>query len=226
MIRRSVITALSVVVAISAQTMRATAQAEAPHADSGNAGIAAAIDGIVARANADGLPGDAVRAKALEGMSRGIAGDRVVRVVAAYADSLRAARDLLVASGDRSPAAPELVAAAGALTAGVSRPAATRLAAAARARPVIQTLVVPFVVTGDLVARGVPADSAAAAVGVALHRGASDAELWRLREAIAHDIASGAPPLYAAMLRSGAATGKAPSPPASRPPASTPPGPP
>lgn len=180
-----------------ATTASAHAQSVSPPADSATT---AAVDRIVARASADGLPADAVRAKAREGISRGVPGDRVVAVVSAYADALREARALL---GDEPPIRQDLVATAGALTAGVSRPAATTLASAAHARPGARTVTVPFVVTGDLVARGVPPDSAAAAVRTALQHGASDAELWRLREAIAHDIADGAPPLEAAMLRTG-----------------------
>jgi hypothetical protein len=198
---------------------RASSQSVGAGMDSATA---AAIDRIVARVNAEGLPGEAVRAKALEGSSRGVPGDRVVRVVAAYADTLRVARDVLGASGAATPGEQDLVAAAGVLSAGVSRAAATSLAVAARARTAQRAAIVPYVVTADLVARGVPPDSAAVAVGGAVRRGASDAKLWRLREAIAHDIADGAPPLEAAMLRTGTGPARPPMPPAS----SMPPGPP
>ena len=163
------------------------AQAPASRADSETM---EAIERVVARANSDGLPGDAVRAKALEGLSRGVSGDTVVRVVVAFADALREARSVL---GDKSPSREDLLATAGILTAGVSRAAAAGLAAAAHARPGAHTVTVAFVVTGDLVARGVPPDSAAVAVTAEIRRGASDAQLWRLREAIAQDIRTGRP---------------------------------
>jgi hypothetical protein len=172
-------------------------QALASHADSETM---EAIERVVARANSDGLPGDAVRAKGLEGLSRGVPGDTVVRVVVAFADALREARSVL---GDKTPPREDLLATAGILTAGVSRAAAAGLAAAAHARPGAHGVTVAFVVIGDLVARGVPADSAAVAVTAEIQRGASDAQLWRLREAIAQDIANGAAPLDAAMLRAG-----------------------
>jgi hypothetical protein len=176
---------------------------------------AAAIERIIARATADGLPGDVVRAKALEGVSRGVPGDRIVRIVTAYAETLRVSRQLLAAAGDRSPTSDDLVAAAHVVSGGVSHEAAGALAHAANDRNGTRVMIVPFVVTGDLVARGVPADSAAVAVTAALRRGASDAQLWRLREAIALDIAGGVSPLESAMLRSGAGTAR---PPAVRPP--------
>jgi hypothetical protein len=200
------------------------AQAQTTRADSTTM---RAIDRIVARANSDGLPGDAVRAKALEGLSRGVPGDSIVRVVAAFADALRQALSLL---GEVSPTRDDLLATAGVLTAGVSQAAATRLVAAAHARPGARSVTVPFVVAGDLVVRGVPPDSAAMIVTVAVRRGASDAQLWHLREVIAQDIANGAPPLEAAMLRAGVAPG-GPGPqtmprPISPPVAAPPPGPP
>lgn len=181
-----------------------------------------AVERIVARANAEGLPGDAIRAKALEGVSRGVSRDRMLRVVAAYADTLRVARDVLTTNGMSSPANEDLVATADVLIAGVSRGAAGRLATAAYARAARQTVTVPFVVVADLVARGVPGDSAVVAVGAAVRRGASDAELWRLREAIVHDIADGASPLEAAMVRTGAGPPKPVSPPATSFPSSAP----
>ena len=171
---------------------------------------AAAIDRIAAQMNAEGLPGDVVRAKAFEGVSRGVPNDRIVRIVTGYAETLRVARGLLQAAGEPAPQTDDLVAAAHALSGGVSREATGALARAARGRNGTHVMTVPFVVTGDLVARGVPPDSAAVAVTAAIRRGASDADLWRLREAIALDIAGGASPLESAMLRSGAGSAHPP----------------
>ncbi len=172
------------------------------------------IDSLVAQANAEGLPGDVLRAKALEGASRGVSSERIAQVVVAYAGALRLARSILAESGETPALREELVAVAQALTAGVSRSAAGTLATAAHARTAAPPVTVPFVVTVDLVARGVPADSAAVGVQVAVRRGASDAELSRLREAIARDIGDGVPPLDAAMVRSGADPARPARPPA------------
>jgi hypothetical protein len=60
-------------------------------------------------------------------------------------------------------------------------------------------------VLADLVASGVPADSAAAAVFV-LAPTARDAELAEFRRAVERDIALGAPPAAATSVRSAAAT--------------------
>jgi hypothetical protein len=179
---------------------------------------AAAIDRIVARTAAAGLPTDVLQAKALEGASRRAPPARIVHVVSAYADALAVGRDALGSGADDA----ELVAAAGTIVAGVSRDALATLAATARrTRPGVR-LTVPLVVAADLVARGVPPAAAADAVRALAAGHTDDSDFWRLREQIATDIDMGTPPLQAALLRTDAGVLAPPPPPPSAPAPPTP----
>ena len=89
----------------------------------------------------------------------------------------------------------ELEAAASALRAGVKPEDLKRLRAS---RP-DQPLTVPLAVLGDLVARGVPADTASAYVLTIIR--ASDEQLVAFQRSVERDIALGAPPLTAAAVR-------------------------
>jgi hypothetical protein len=111
----------------------------------------------------------------------------IVAVVRRLAVDLGRAREALGSTA--SPA--ELSAGAAALRAGASQ---TTLAELRHARR--EPLIVPLAVLADLVASGVPVDSAAAAV-LALSRQARDAELVEFRRAVERDIALGAPPAAA-----------------------------
>ena len=62
-----------------------------------------------------------------------------------------------------------------------------------------QPLTVPLAVLGDLVARGVPADTATTYVLTIIH--ASDEQLVAFQRSVERDIALGAPPLTAAAVR-------------------------
>jgi len=160
---------------------------------------ASAIQRIVDRANGNGLPTDVLRAKALEGASRGATGERIVVVVEAFEKRLEVARSIL---GQEATTEAELVAVAGALVAGVSIPAAESLVVATRSgtrRPVT----VPFIIATDLAARGIRADSATSVVRQMVLRQRSDADLWAIRAAVARDIARGADPADALASRSG-----------------------
>jgi hypothetical protein len=81
------------------------------------------------------------------------------------------------------------------LRAGVSPEALMRLRASRPKEP----LTVPLAVLADLVARGVPADTAAAFVLEIA--GASDEQLVAFQRNVERDIALGAPPLAAAAVR-------------------------
>jgi len=69
-----------------------------------------------------------------------------------------------------------------------------------------QTITVPLAVLADLVASGVPVDSAAAAV-LALASTTRDADLVEFRRAVERDIALGAPPGMAVSTAASAAYG-------------------
>jgi hypothetical protein len=158
------------------------------------------VAALVDSARAAGLPTEPLVQRALEGTSKRAAGDRVVAAVR------RLARDLGTARSALGPAAtgPEIDAGAAALYAG-ARPADLT---ALRARRPRQSLVVPLGVLADLVATGVPADTAAAAV-LALAATTADDDYLACRRNVERDIALGAPPAAAAAVRSTAATADA-----------------
>ena len=142
---------------------------------------------------AAGLPSDPLIAVAFEGASRRASSDRIVAAVRGYAAALGAARDHLGAA-----AVPdEIVSAAGVIVAGV---VPTMLGEYRLARP-SGRLTVPLVVLADLIARGIPADSAAMALGAALRNGASDDQLTEFRRRVERDIAAGARPSTAMTIR-------------------------
>lgn len=148
----------------------------------------ATVAALVDSAREAGLPTEALVQRALEGATKGAAGDVIAAAVRRLALDLNHARDAL---GPGAPAA-ELVAGAAALRAGASVPALVKLRQARRAPP----LIVPLAVLTDLVASGVPVDSAAAAVLV-LEARINDADLLDFRRAVERDIALGAPPAAA-----------------------------
>jgi hypothetical protein len=153
--------------------------------------VVAAIDS----ARAAALPTDPLVERALEGATKGAAGPLIVAAVRRLAADLGRARDALAPRA--SPA--ELQAGAAALRAGAT-PAV--LAALRRARGG-QALLVPLAVLTDLVAGGVPMDSAAAAV-LALASTARDAELVEFRRAVERDIALGVPAAASVRLNAAA----------------------
>jgi hypothetical protein len=152
----------------------------------------APVAALLDSARAAGLPPEPLIQRALEGTTKGAPPDRVVAAVRRLATDLGRAREALGLSTDPL----EVEAGAAALRAGAS-PAV--LAQLRRARH--QPLMVPLAVLADLVASGVPPDSAAAAVLV-LAGSARDADLVEFRRAVERDIALGASP-------AGAATGAA-----------------
>lgn len=139
------------------------------------------------------LPLDGLVSTALEGRMRKVGDERILGAVRAQLGALATARQAL--GGTVSPA--ELSAAASALLGGVR---AAQLAALPDVRP-RGKLLTPLVVLSDLVARGVPADTAVRVLYIGLARGLSDDELSRWRQAVERDITSGAAPAAAAILR-------------------------
>lgn len=151
----------------------------------------AIVAAVVDSAATAGLPVEPLIQRALEGATKGAPGTRIVAAVRRLTADLGVARSAL---GSRA-AAPELEAAAAALRAG----ATPQLLAELRdiRRP---PLTMALSVLADLVASGVPADSASAVV-LALAPSARDADLVELRRAVERDISLGAPPGAAAAVR-------------------------
>jgi hypothetical protein len=146
------------------------------------------VAGLVDSARTAMLPTEPLVQRALEGATKRAAGAVIVAAVRHLAVDLGHARDALGSTA--SPA--ELTAGAAALRAGASPTILTDLRRTRR-----EPLTVPLAVLADLVASGVPVDSAAAAV-LALAAQARDADLVEFRRAVERNIALGAPPAAAA----------------------------
>jgi len=144
---------------------------------------------ILDSARAAGLPTDPLIDRALEGTSKGASSALIASVLRRVAAELGRARDALGSGAD----AAELAAAADALRAGATPGVLVRLRDGLAGR----RLTVPLGVTADLIARGVPADTAAALL-IARARSARDAELLAFERSVARDIALGAAPTTAA----------------------------
>jgi hypothetical protein len=166
---------------------RAAAQQVDPRLERLDGATRPAVAALVDSARAASLPTEPLVQRALEGATKRASGGVIVAVVRRLAVDLGRAREALGSTA--SPA--ELSAGAAALRAGASQ---TTLAELRHARR--EPLIVPLAVLADLVASGVPVDSAAAAV-LALSRQARDAELVEFRRAVERDIALGAPPAAA-----------------------------
>jgi hypothetical protein len=128
--------------------------------------------------------------------------DRILTAVREYAAALGTARETL---GDGA-ASDEIVSAAGVIAAGV----APGVVGSYRAARPVGSLTVPFVVLADLIARGVPPDTASDALGAALRGGAGDDDLSELRRRVERDILSGLKPAAAMAIRTRALPGVQP----------------
>ena len=148
----------------------------------------------VEAARAAGLPTEKLVDRALEGASKRAAGPRIVIGVRRLRAALAEARSALGAAS--SPI--EVEAGASAIEANVGPRV---LAGLRRARP-DGSLTVPLAVLTDLVAYGVPVDTAARTV-LAVAR-ARDAALVAYQRDVERDISVGAVPATAASLRAGA----------------------
>jgi hypothetical protein len=188
-IRRLAVTALLLVLFVPA---RAGAQDERLSRLDGR--TRAEVAALVDSARVAGLPTEPLVDKALEGASKRADGSRIAAAVRALSRELTAARAALGVVASEA----ELVAAADALRAGAGPAVLTRLRAMRQA----EALTIPLAVLSDLVARGVPADTAAGAVLSLAGSGAKDADFVTLRRNVERDIMAGAPPVVAASIRS------------------------
>jgi len=150
------------------------------------------VDEIVDAARAGGLPTEPLVDRALEGAAKGAAPALIVAAVARLREELQGARD---AFGEAASPA-ELTAGASALRAGAT---VDHLARLRRLRPG-QPLTVAAAVMADLVAAGVPVDTAVTAV-MALATDARDADYVAFRRNVQRDIALGASPAAALGVR-------------------------
>ena len=133
------------------------------------------------------LPTEPLVQRALEGTTKRASGEMIVAAVRRLAVDLGHAREALGSTASGA----ELTAGAAALRAGASQTILTELRRTRR-----EPLTVPLAVLADLVASGVPVDSAAAAV-LSLAKRARDGDLVEFRRAVERDIALGAPPAAA-----------------------------
>jgi len=151
----------------------------------------AAVAAVVDSAHVVGLPVEPIIQRALEGATKGASGARIVAAVRRLAVDLGTARTAL----GTSASAPDLEAGVAALRAGAAPQVLAQLRNVRR-----PPLTIALSVLADLVASGVPADSAAAAV-LTLAPKARDADLVEFRRAVERDIALGAPPAAATSVR-------------------------
>ena len=140
-----------------------------------------------------GIPTQSLVSKALEGASKGASGERIVAALRRLSGELAAARGAL---GVESSAA-EIDAGATVLHIGVEP---RQLASLRAARP-HQSLTIPLGMMADLVARGVPTDSAGVVVLALARAKMRDEYFVAFRRNVERDIALGAPPAAAASVR-------------------------
>ena len=150
----------------------------------------AKVSNFVDSARIESLPTDPLIGIALEGAQKHAAGARIAKAVQNYLGAMRGARAALGA--DATPS--EITSGAGVLLSGVPSDVLRQLRAATPKR----SLTVPLVVLADLIARGVPKDTAARAIAAATRANARDDDYSALRRFIEQDIIAGASPGAAA----------------------------
>lgn len=166
---------------LAAQDARLDSRLDAPTRD--------AVVRIIDSARTAGIPGEPLVQKALEGASKHAGDARILAAVRMLARDLGDARAALGASSSDA----EVIAGASALHAGIAPAALTRM----RASRSQGSLTVALAVLADLVARGVPGDTATSVISALTVAGAPDEELLRFRQGVELDIAQGAAPTAA-----------------------------
>jgi hypothetical protein len=150
------------------------------------------IEAVLDSARTRELPTEPLVDRALEGASKGAPPELILAAVRRLADEMAAARDAM----GQTSSAPEVVAGASALRAG-ARPEDLAYLRQLRGD---QPLTVAAAVMADLVAVGVPADTAVAAV-IALAGETEDVQYVTFRRNVERDIALGASPVTALGVR-------------------------
>lgn len=154
---------------------------------------AAAVAAIVDSARAEGLPGEPLIQRALEGSAKGADGERILEAVRALVMRLRAARTALGSGSSHA----ELLAGAAALYVGATPTTLAGLRSTRGDAPVT----IPLVVLADLAKRGVSSDAISEIVLELTEAGVTDASLEELRRLVEQDIRAGATPGVAAATR-------------------------
>lgn len=152
------------------------------------------VSSLVRSARDAGLPTEPLIQKALEGAAKGASPRAILAAVSALSGQLTEARRALGGSAREA----EIVAGAAALKAGADAAIIGRLRAA---RGGGEPVTVPLSMLTDLIAQGVPADTAGQVVLSLAQQGHGDAALIELRHKIERDIHAGAPPAAAAAVR-------------------------
>ncbi|HEU5186798.1 MAG TPA: hypothetical protein VFU01_19650 [Gemmatimonadaceae bacterium] len=155
--------------------------------------VQARVGALLDSARTLGIPTEPVVDKALEGAAKRAPNERIITVVRSRFNELVAARAAL-GGGAMDP---EIIAAADALHAGASAQVITALRAQ---RPNVP-LTIPLAVLADLIARGVPPDTASTAVLALAKTPSTDAQFAALRDEVERDIAKGVPPAIAPSAR-------------------------
>ena len=172
-------------IALAAQDARLNARLDASTRD--------AVVALIDSARADGIPSEPLVQKALEGASKHADGARILVAVRMLDHELGEARAALGAASSDA----EVIAGASALHAGIAPAALTRM----RASRAHGSLTVALAVLSDLIARGVPGDTATTVISALTVAGAQDAELLRFQQGVERDIAQGATPSAALGVR-------------------------
>jgi len=152
------------------------------------------VQPLVDSARALGLPAEPLVSKALEGAAKRASAERIAAAVRALLADLRTARVALGPGAD----GPAVAAGASALRAGIRPEDLHRL------RDAGGGAAVPLAVLAELVARGVPADTAVEAVLELARHGVAEPEYTRFERHVVQDIGAGIPPGVAAATRAAA----------------------
>jgi hypothetical protein len=152
-----------------------------------------AVVALIDSARAEGIPGEPLVQKALEGASKRADGARILLAVRALDRELGDARAALGAASSDA----EIIAGASALHAGIAPAALARMRASRKSG----SLTVALAVLSDLIARGVPGDTATSVISALTVAGTQDAELLRFQQGVERDIAQGATPSAAIGVR-------------------------
>ncbi|MGI8498331.1 MAG: hypothetical protein ACR2OG_12195 [Gemmatimonadaceae bacterium] len=153
----------------------------------------ATVTVLIDSARSAGLPVDPLIHKALEGASKHADALRIASAVRTLARELATSRAALGAQSSDA----EIEAGAEALHAGARPAMLTQLRVARRH----ESLSVPLAVLTDLIARGVPADTAAGAVTTLARGGAGDDDFVGMRRNVDRDVGAGMPAAVAASVR-------------------------
>jgi hypothetical protein len=167
---------------VAAQSARARLEGRVPGA------AIAAVDSLVQRAVAEGLPTEPLIQKALEGGAKQVTAPRIVAAVQVSLGQLRDARDLLVHAGDEPPVTPgEVTTVAWALRRGLPGPVVERVLAALPRPPRASAMHA----VADLVAHHFDADSAADLIIAAIGKGLMRERLLDVSVAAARELQRG-----------------------------------